>query len=247
MALFIPPKQVAPDPDPDLIPAVPVCPHALEEGETHCEVCSPILSIVPGWCEDEFCVVTQQLEQPISKHVVLARSCDTEQEYVNVQHQHFGEPYKLTKVVKGTPSGNVLITFWAGHLGEWLSCEVPQHYRLTTAPEYLARASRPPAQSPEARAARASHLAPYRKQRAELPPEPAQPTRCIVGQIGADKVLVDAGDGSVLERYPQAVGCKFDPQAEARKLGRLLVGQKDATTYALTMLRRAWADAKVQK
>ena len=71
--------------------------------------------------------------------------------------------YKIVKVIKGNPDGTVLIIFWADHLNEWLQCSVPQHYRLTTAPEYLARAARPPVLSEETRRARASHLAGFRK------------------------------------------------------------------------------------
>lgn len=84
--------------------------------------------------------------------------------------------------------------------------------------------------------------APNRRQPKERDSQPHDGKRCIVGMIGKNKVLVDAGDGAVIAQFAPA---DFDPEKEATTLGRTLVGQKDATDYAMSRLRRAWAEAKV--
>lgn len=85
---------------------------------------------------------------------------------------------------------------------------------------------------------------PNRRQPKERDPQPHDGKRCIVGMIGRNKVLVDAGDGAIIAQFEAA---SFDPEKEATTLGRTLVGQKDATDYAMTRLRRAWAEAKAPK
>lgn len=185
-----------------------------------------------------------ELPDPDVRFVTLAKDMDTDLEYVNVQHHHIGAQYKVMKAISGTPTGDVNITFWADNLKEWLTCDVPPDYRFTTSPEYLARAARPTIQSPEVRRRRAAHLSQYRRERHELTPEPAQPDKCIFGQIGANKVLVDPGDGTILGTY-EIVG--FNAANEAAVLNRQLVKQSEATLYAMTKLRRAWADAKAIK
>ncbi|MEK7093668.1 MAG: hypothetical protein AAB927_04265 [Patescibacteria group bacterium] len=224
-------------------PQVPALPGMTPLGIT--PVPEELAKVDEGRCADEFCpALTGELADPHVKSVTLAQDADTELEYVNVNHQHIGMPYKVFKVLSGTPDGRVKLMFWADNLGEWLTCVVPLNYRLTTAPDYLEAAARPETASPEVRQARAAHLATFRKPKAELIPEPAQPTNCVVGQVGNNKVLVDAGDGTILARY-EANG--FVASAEAQKLGRSLVKQSQATVYALAMLRRAWAEARGTK
>ncbi len=82
---------------------------------------------------------------------------------------------------------------------------------------------------------------PNRRQPKERDPQPHDGKHCIVGMIGKNKVLVDAGDGEIIAQFERA---NFDPEKEATTLGRTLVSQKDATVYAMTRLRRAWAEAK---
>lgn len=207
-----------------------------------CDACAPQQKVSASWCPDEHCpVIKDELEQPRVEFIELARDTDDEKLYVNCNHLHIGEPYKVIKPIKGTNNGNVLVAMWDEGQGEWLRFEVPPNYRLTFAPEYLAKASKPERPSPEARRRRAAHLAAYRRQPVELTPAPAQPDKCTFGTIGANKVLIDAGDGTVLGRYPMQ---GFDANAEAQKLGRTLVKQGECTSYAITMLRRAWAEAK---
>lgn len=81
---------------------------------------------------------------------------------------------------------------------------------------------------------------PSRRPRKERAAQPHDGERCIIGMIGKNKVLVDAGDGAILGKFEAA---SFDPEKEAKSLGRILVGQKDATTYARSRLRREWAEA----
>lgn len=87
----------------------------------------------------------------------------------------------------------------------------------------------------------AAHISQYRKQKADLSPGPDPQGRCMVGMIGAHKVLMDVGDGTVLARFDPAT---FDPRADAAKIGKTLVTRREATPYAISVLRRAWTDAR---
>lgn len=213
---------------------------------TSCMMPAPEIDGLPYVrCEKPSCPQKAgELEDPRVEHVTLAKDMDTDMEYVNVQHHHIGAQYKIMKALRGTTSGDVKITFWADNLKEWLECDVPPNYRFTNDPAYIAIAARPTKASAEVRRARAAHLGQYKRVRSELPPEPAQPTLCIVGQIGTNKVLVDPGNGDVVHTSPLE---SFNAARDAEAIGRTLVPQKEATLYAITKLRRAWADAKEAK
>lgn len=187
------------------------------------------------------------LEPPQRKNIVQAKDMRSDEIYSNVHPGTVMDPYYMIRtlghpevVVAGKrvkDTSKVRITFYARGHRDWLTCDVPLDYLVTTEELYLQHTAKPIAADPAVKAKRTEHLKQFHFKKGEGQAKPLPPAtkkdgkRAFKGTLGTKKVLIDAGDGSVV-----------GDQAKPGKLE--IVARSAASPYAAKIYEKAWAEAK---
>lgn len=187
-------------------------------------------------------VVEFALTPPDKKTVVLAKDMISEELYANVFPMTMGNAYKMHRLVE-KKDGKVAVMFYADTIKEWLHASVEPGFKYTTDERYTYAMSRPTVVSKEERRKRAAHLPKFKKTKPDPEAKPTNGKSVFKGKLLKATVLFDTGDGAKVAKVAEGQKAKDAAKAADRKL----VGQDEATEYAIWNYSKQWHLARQGK